>query len=142
MFVLISGYHVQWNKRFFFPFQQFNFITKIHVLILVLLLYLFRMYCFTMNCILQVRCNAVQNTELSYVLSVLVIKLSISYFSGYWGTPTFNSGFFVSMIAGVITSVIESIGDYYTCARLAGALPPPTHAVNRGNCLFLFYLSL
>ncbi|XP_052797378.1 solute carrier family 23 member 1-like [Mya arenaria] len=53
-------------------------------------------------------------------------------YPGYWGTPTFNSGFFIAMIAGVVTSVIESIGDYYTCARLAGALPPPTHAVNRG----------
>ena len=40
------------------------------------------------------------------------------------------------MITGVITSAIESIGDYYTCARLAGALPPPKHAVNRGTLLF------
>jgi len=58
------------------------------------------------------------------------------YFSGYWGTPTFNSAFFVSMITGVITSAIESIGDYYTCAKLAGALPPHKHAVNRGTLLF------
>jgi nucleobase transporter 1/2 len=36
------------------------------------------------------------------------------------------------MVAGVVTSIIESIGDYYTCARLAGALPPPPTAVNRG----------
>ncbi|KAH3813695.1 hypothetical protein DPMN_144590 [Dreissena polymorpha] len=53
--------------------------------------------------------------------------------SGHFGTPKFNSAFFVAMIAGVITSVIESIGDYFTCARLAGALPPPPHAINRGN---------
>lgn len=53
-------------------------------------------------------------------------------YPGYWGMPTFSSAIFVAMIAGVITSVIESIGDYYTCARLAGALPPPPHAVNRG----------
>ncbi|CAB1322786.1 unnamed protein product, partial [Coregonus sp. 'balchen'] len=25
-----------------------------------------------------------------------------------------------------------SIGDYYACARLSGAPPPPTHAINRG----------
>lgn len=36
------------------------------------------------------------------------------------------------MLAGVIASVIESIGDYYACARLSGAPPPPPHAVNRG----------
>ncbi|XP_053404669.1 solute carrier family 23 member 1-like isoform X2 [Mercenaria mercenaria] len=53
-------------------------------------------------------------------------------YPGHWGVPTFNSAFFVAMVAGVVTSVIESIGDYYTCARLAGALPPPPSAVNRG----------
>lgn len=47
--------------------------------------------------------------------------------------PTFNSGLFVSFLAGVITSVIESIGDYYTCARIAGAVPPPPSAINRGK---------
>ena len=36
------------------------------------------------------------------------------------------------MLAGVLASMIESIGDYYACARLAGAPPPPTHAINRG----------
>ena len=36
------------------------------------------------------------------------------------------------MIAGVLASVVESIGDYFACARLAGAPPPPVHAVNRG----------
>ena len=40
---------------------------------------------------------------------------------------------FVGMVAGVLTSIIESIGDYYTCARIAGALPPPPSAVNRGT---------
>ena len=36
------------------------------------------------------------------------------------------------MIAGVLASAIESVGDYYACARLSGAPPPPIHAVNRG----------
>lgn len=36
------------------------------------------------------------------------------------------------MIAGILASMIESVGDYYACARLAGAPPPPEHAVNRG----------
>ena len=36
------------------------------------------------------------------------------------------------MLAGVIASAIESIGDYFACARLSGAPPPPTHAINRG----------
>lgn len=36
------------------------------------------------------------------------------------------------MLAGVLASAIESVGDYYACARLSGAPPPPTHAINRG----------
>ena len=36
------------------------------------------------------------------------------------------------MLAGVLASMIESIGDYYACARLSGAKPPPRHAINRG----------
>ena len=36
------------------------------------------------------------------------------------------------MFAGVLASAIESVGDYYACARLSGAPPPPVHAVNRG----------
>ena len=38
----------------------------------------------------------------------------------------------LGMLAGVLASAIESIGDYYACARLSGAPPPPTHAINRG----------
>ena len=36
------------------------------------------------------------------------------------------------MMAGVLSSVIESIGDYFACARIAGAPPLPNHAINRG----------
>ena len=36
------------------------------------------------------------------------------------------------MLAGVLASAIESVGDYYACARLSGAPPPPIHAINRG----------
>jgi len=36
------------------------------------------------------------------------------------------------MLAGVLASIIESVGDYYACARLSGAPPPPRHAICRG----------
>ena len=36
------------------------------------------------------------------------------------------------ILAGVLASIIESVGDYYACARLSGAPPPPKHAINRG----------
>ena len=37
------------------------------------------------------------------------------------------------MLAGVIAGMIESVGDYYSAARLSAAPPPPVHAVNRGK---------
>ena len=32
----------------------------------------------------------------------------------------------------MIAGILESIGDYYACARLSGAPTPPSHAMNRG----------
>jgi nucleobase transporter 1/2 len=49
-----------------------------------------------------------------------------------WGIPTVSAGAVLGMLAGVLASTMESIGDYYACARLSGAPPPPIHAINRG----------
>ncbi|KAL7635587.1 UNVERIFIED_CONTAM: hypothetical protein RMT77_014656 [Armadillidium vulgare] len=49
-----------------------------------------------------------------------------------WGRPTVSVSSVFGMLAGVISSMIESIGDYYACARLSGVQPPPKHAINRG----------
>lgn len=53
-------------------------------------------------------------------------------YPGQWGVPTVTAAGVIGMLAGVIASMIESIGDYYACARLSGAPPPPAHAINRG----------
>ncbi|XP_030846221.1 solute carrier family 23 member 1-like [Strongylocentrotus purpuratus] len=53
-------------------------------------------------------------------------------YPGQWGLPTVTVAGVFGMLAGVIASMIESVGDYYACARMAGAPPPPNHAVNRG----------
>ncbi|XP_061180524.1 solute carrier family 23 member 2-like [Saccostrea echinata] len=49
-----------------------------------------------------------------------------------FGMPTFSAAGYVGMLAATLSSVIESIGDYFACARLSGAQPPPIHALNRG----------
>lgn len=36
------------------------------------------------------------------------------------------------MLAGILASVVESMGDYNACASLSHVPPPPHHAVNRG----------
>ncbi|XP_045420413.1 solute carrier family 23 member 1-like isoform X1 [Lemur catta] len=53
-------------------------------------------------------------------------------YPGQWGVPTVSVAGVFGIIAGVISSMLESVGDYYACARLVGAPPPPKHAINRG----------
>ncbi|XP_028909288.1 solute carrier family 23 member 1 isoform X9 [Ornithorhynchus anatinus] len=49
-----------------------------------------------------------------------------------WGLPTVTAAAALGMFSATLAGIIESIGDYYACARLAGAPPPPVHAINRG----------
>ncbi|NOZ75998.1 MAG: xanthine permease [FCB group bacterium] len=49
-----------------------------------------------------------------------------------WGFPKFGMAAFVGMLAGYIASIVESIGDYYACARLSGAPVPDKTTINRG----------
>uniref|UniRef100_A0A8C2QAU2 Solute carrier family 23 member 2 n=1 Tax=Cyprinus carpio TaxID=7962 RepID=A0A8C2QAU2_CYPCA len=49
-----------------------------------------------------------------------------------WGMPTVTAAGVIGMMSAVVASIIESIGDYYACARLSCAPPPPVHAINRG----------
>ena len=49
-----------------------------------------------------------------------------------WGIPQFGIAAFVGMLAGYIASMVESIGDYYACARLSGATIPDKRIINRG----------
>ena len=49
-----------------------------------------------------------------------------------WGMPTFGAAAIVAMLAGVIAGIVESIGDYYACARMSGAPIPDAKTINRG----------
>ena len=49
-----------------------------------------------------------------------------------WGFPQFGVAAIVGMFAGYIASIVESIGDYYACARLSGAPMPSKETINRG----------
>ncbi|XP_078076162.1 xan_ur_permease domain-containing protein isoform X2 [Mustelus asterias] len=53
-------------------------------------------------------------------------------YPGQWGLPTVSLAGIFGIMAGVISSMIESVGDYHACARLCGAPPPPKAAINRG----------
>ena len=49
-----------------------------------------------------------------------------------WGLPAFGVAATIGMLAGYLASMVESVGDYYACARLAGAPIPSPSTVNRG----------
>ncbi len=49
-----------------------------------------------------------------------------------WGMPQFTFSAIVGMLAGYVASMVESIGDYYACARLSGAPKPDEKTINRG----------
>jgi len=49
-----------------------------------------------------------------------------------WGMPQFGAAAIVGMLAGYLASMVESIGDYYACARLSGAPKPDQKTINRG----------
>ncbi len=49
-----------------------------------------------------------------------------------WGLPKFTAAALVGMLAGYLASIIESVGDYYACARLAGEPNPSARLINRG----------
>uniref|UniRef100_A0A8C5TXV3 Solute carrier family 23 member 1 n=1 Tax=Malurus cyaneus samueli TaxID=2593467 RepID=A0A8C5TXV3_9PASS len=53
-------------------------------------------------------------------------------YPGQWGKPTVSLAGIFGLLAGVISSMLESVGDYFACARLCGAPPPPKHAISRG----------
>ena len=56
-------------------------------------------------------------------------------FKGQFGPPLFNTTIFVGFLVAVISSILETIGDYHACAHICHAPPPPPHAVNRGVLL-------
>lgn len=49
-----------------------------------------------------------------------------------WGFPQFGTAAIIGMLAGYIASMVESIGDYYACARLSGAPTPDKKTINKG----------
>ena len=49
-----------------------------------------------------------------------------------WGMPQFGAAAIIGMVAGYIASMVESIGDYFACARLSGAEVPDERVINRG----------
>ncbi|KAG1649651.1 Solute carrier family 23 member 2 [Nymphon striatum] len=52
-------------------------------------------------------------------------------YPGHWGMPTVSIYSTFGLLSAVIAGIVESIGDYYVCAKLTGAGAPPNYAINR-----------
>ncbi len=68
-------------------------------------------------------------TDFSKVSDAPVLRVPYPF---QWGMPQFAIPAMVGMLAGYVASVIESVGDYYACARLSGAPVPGPKQINRG----------
>lgn len=49
-----------------------------------------------------------------------------------WGTPRFDLGFTIAVLAAYLASAIESVGDYHAISRVAGAEDPDAPTISRG----------
>jgi solute carrier family 23 (nucleobase transporter), member 1 len=49
-----------------------------------------------------------------------------------WGTPLFDLGIFVAVLAAYLASAIESFGDYHAISRIVGVEDPSSRTINRG----------
>lgn len=58
-----------------------------------------------------------------------------SLFTVQFGLPTFSSEAVVGMFAAVLASAVESVGDYYACARLGGEHNRPFGQYSEEMCL-------
>ncbi|KAK3100155.1 hypothetical protein FSP39_015482 [Pinctada imbricata] len=53
-------------------------------------------------------------------------------YPGHFGPIKFSASAFIGFTIATLTSILDSIGDYYACAATCRVPPPPAHAVNRG----------
>ncbi|KAL9893590.1 solute carrier family 23 member 1 isoform 1-T1 [Glossina fuscipes fuscipes] len=53
-------------------------------------------------------------------------------YPGQFGSPSFTLSGSLGMLAGVLACTVESLSYYPTVSQMAGAQPPPLHAINRG----------
>ena len=52
--------------------------------------------------------------------------------SGQFGMPSFSGSALVGCLLATMLSILDSVGDYFACAKACRVPPPPRHAVNRG----------
>ncbi|RQH01408.1 uracil-xanthine permease family protein [Natrarchaeobius oligotrophus] len=74
------------------------------------------------------------HAETGYVDTALVTEAPIvqPIVPFQWGIPEFTLAFAIGIFAGVVASMVESIGDYYAVARISGLGAPSEKRINHG----------
>ena len=64
--------------------------------------------------------------------SVADAPLAVAIYPLQWGVPQVTTSFVIGMLAGVIASIVESLGDYHAVARLSGSGAPSERRITHG----------
>jgi len=74
------------------------------------------------------------HAELGYIDTGLVAEAPLvqPIIPFQWGIPEFTIAFTVGIFAGILASMVESIGDYFAVARIAGVGAPSEKRINHG----------
>lgn len=64
-----------------------------------------------------------QVTDTTFILPIYPLQ---------WGMPEVTAAFIVGMFAGVLASIVESLGDYYAVANITGSAAPSEQRINHG----------
>ncbi|ELY74430.1 uracil-xanthine permease family protein [Natrinema pallidum] len=59
-------------------------------------------------------------------------RLLLPIYPFQWGVPQVTTAFVIGMFAGVLASIVESIGDYYAVANITGSGAPSGKRINHG----------
>ncbi|XP_066937423.1 solute carrier family 23 member 2-like isoform X2 [Macrobrachium rosenbergii] len=116
----------KWGQGFsFYPCQPFK------TLPLLLSIFISWSLCALLSAFNLFPVGSPARTDRTYTMVSEAPWVSFPY-PGQWGVPTASVAGAIGMLAAVFASIIESVGDYYACARVIGAPMPPAHAINRG----------
>ncbi|MFC7070977.1 uracil-xanthine permease family protein [Halobaculum lipolyticum] len=66
------------------------------------------------------------------LVPVVEAPLAVAIYPLQWGVPQVTTSFVVGMLAGVVASIIESLGDYHAVARLSGVGAPSEKRITHG----------
>jgi len=120
----------QYLARFTIPISGFGRLPIFELFPILISIVIVWIYAFVLT-----EANAWEDSSVCRTDNTTVIQDSQWFRVPYptqWGAPVFEGWAIAPMLGAMIASMIESIADYYACARLSGAPPPTGALISRG----------